>query len=137
MIKTIFRNILLVGISVLIICGLLFFALQFTGSRNDMRNALQKEAAYAEQGLMMNGTAFFDDLHLVGRITWIDAAGEILYDHIGEDPSGKAEPSRKGKERQELGGQKCHGQILPEVTSSHPFNETVRSLPGRKNEFLV
>ena len=91
MIKTIFRNILLVGISVLIICGLLFFALQFTGSRNDMRNALQKEAAYAEQGLMMNGTAFFDDLHLVGRITWIDAAGEILYDHIGEDPSGKAE----------------------------------------------
>ena len=100
MIKTIFRNILLVGISVLIICGLLFFALQFTGSRNDMRNALQKEAAYAEQGLMMNGTAFFDDLHLVGRITWIDAAGEILYDHIGEDPSGKAENSTPASSNQ-------------------------------------
>ena len=91
MIKTIFRNILLVGISVLIICGLLFFALQFTGSRNDMRNALQKEAAYAEQGLMMNGTEFFDDLNLDGRITWIDASGEVLYDRFAENGSGQTE----------------------------------------------
>jgi len=92
MIKTIFRNILLVGISVLIICGLLFFALQFTGSRTDMRNALQREAAYAEQGLMMNGTDYFDNLKLDGRVTWIDASGEILYDHFGQSDSVQEEP---------------------------------------------
>ena len=80
MIKTIFRNILLVGISVLIICGLLFFALQYTGARNDMYDALQQEAVYAQQGMLMNGTSFFEELDLDGRITLISSSGEVEYD---------------------------------------------------------
>ena len=85
MVKTIFRNVLLVGILVLIICGVLFFALQYTGMKTDMRENLQEEAVYAGQGLMLNGAGYFDGLDTDLRVTWIDAQGKVLYDRYPAD----------------------------------------------------
>ncbi|MBQ9032283.1 MAG: HAMP domain-containing histidine kinase [Parasporobacterium sp.] len=79
MIKTIFRNILLVGVSVLIICGLLFFALQYTGSRNDGYEALRQEAVYAQAGLLLDGTEYLEQLDPDNPVVWIGADGRILF----------------------------------------------------------
>lgn len=80
MIKTIFRNTFLVGITVLVLCALLFFGVQYTQTKDETYDALRQEAAYAEQGLMLNGTDYLDQLDDVNRITWIDAEGNVLYD---------------------------------------------------------
>ncbi len=80
MTKTIFRNTFLVGLSVLLLCGLLFFGMQYTETKEETYAALQQEAVYAEQGLMLSGTEYLEALGHVNRITWINADGSVLYD---------------------------------------------------------
>ena len=86
MIKTIFRNTFLVGISVLLLCALLFFAMQYRQSEDSTYAALQQEAGYACKGLMLSGAEYLDKLSDVNRITWIDQDGEVLYDSEVELP---------------------------------------------------
>ncbi|MBO7364966.1 MAG: two-component sensor histidine kinase [Lachnospiraceae bacterium] len=87
MIRTIFRNTFLVGLSVLLLCGVLFFGMRYTQIQDETAVALRQEAVYAEQGVMMNGAAYLETLENTGRITWTDADGNVLYD------SGSAQPA--------------------------------------------
>ncbi|MBP5254489.1 MAG: two-component sensor histidine kinase [Lachnospiraceae bacterium] len=87
MIRTIFRNTFLVGLSVLLLCGVLFFGMRYTQIQDETAVALRQEAVYAEQGVMMNGAAYLETLENTGRITWTDAEGNVLYD------SGSAQPA--------------------------------------------
>ena len=80
MTKTIFRNTFLVGISVLLLCGLLFFGMQYTQNKDETYEALQQEALYAEQGLMLAGKEYLEALDHANRITWIDGDGSVRYD---------------------------------------------------------
>ena len=80
MTKTIFRNTFLVGVSVLLLCGVLFFGMQYTEAKEETYAALQQEAVYAEQGLMLSGEDYLAALDRVNRITWIDGDGNVLYD---------------------------------------------------------
>ncbi|MBQ9308668.1 MAG: two-component sensor histidine kinase [Clostridia bacterium] len=80
MTKTIFRNTFLVGVSVLLLCAVLFFGMQYTQTKEETYAALQQEAVYAEQGLMLSGTKYLEALNRVNRITWMDEAGNVLYD---------------------------------------------------------
>ena len=103
MIKTIFRNTFLVGVSVLLLCGLLFFGVQYTQVTDETQAALRQEAAYAEQGLAMNGQAYLERLDDFNRVTWIAADGGVLYDsgdagHAGrEDAPEVAEALASGE----------------------------------------
>ncbi len=87
MIKTIFRNTFLVGLSVLILCALLFFGLQYTQTTDEARETLRQEARYAEQGLSMGGVSYLEALEPVNRVTWIDAQGEVLFDSENSAPA--------------------------------------------------
>ncbi len=80
MTKTIFVNTFLVGISVLILCGVLFFGIRYTQIKDETYVELQQEAAYAEQGLLLNGVSYLEKLDDANCITWIDAQGEVIYD---------------------------------------------------------
>ena len=80
MTKTIFRNTFLVGISVLLLCGLLFFGLQYTQIMDETRAKLREEADFAEQGLMIGGQAYLEALSHDKRITWMDGEGQAIYD---------------------------------------------------------
>ena len=80
MTKTIFRNTFLIGIWVLLLCAVLFFGMQYTQIKEETYAALQQEAVYAEQGLMLSGTEYLAALGHVNRITWIDGSGSVLYD---------------------------------------------------------
>lgn len=80
MTKTIFRNIFLVGLSVLLLCAGLFFGMQYSQTEEETYAALSQEALYAEKGLMLNGKAYLEALDDVNRVTWIATDGEVLYD---------------------------------------------------------
>ncbi|MBO4474623.1 MAG: two-component sensor histidine kinase [Clostridiales bacterium] len=80
MTKTIFRNTFLVGVSVLLLCAVLFFGMQYTRTKDETYQALQQEAVYVEQGMLEGGTSYLQKLGDGNRITWIDATGEVLYD---------------------------------------------------------
>lgn len=82
MTKTIFRYTFIAGVSVLILCALLFFGMQYTQTKDETYKALQQEAVYAEQGLMLNGIPYLETLGDVNRVTWINTDGEVLYDSM-------------------------------------------------------
>ena len=81
MTKTIFRNTFLVGISVLLLCGLLFFAMQYRQTEDEAYDTLQQEAGFAEKGLMLSGVEYLKEIGDLTRVTWIDADGEVMFDN--------------------------------------------------------
>ena len=86
MTKTVFRNTFLIGVSILILCAVLFFGIQYTQTKKDTYSALQQEAIYAEQGLHQGGISYLKTLGDVNRITWIDKNGDVLYDNVFQLP---------------------------------------------------
>ena len=80
MIKTIFRNTFLVGISVLILCAALFFGVQYSQVQDQTYAALRQETIYAEQGLLLSGVDYLKTLDNANRVTWIADDGSVLYD---------------------------------------------------------
>ncbi len=80
MTKTIFRNTFLVGMSVLLLCGALFFGLQYTQIKEETYAALQQASVYAEQGMLLSGTEYLEKLGDTNRVTWIREDGAVLYD---------------------------------------------------------
>ena len=81
MTKTIFRNTFLLGVSILILCAVLFFGIQYTQTKDETYAALRQESIYAEQGLLQGGKEYLKTLGNANRITWINADGEVLYDN--------------------------------------------------------
>lgn len=82
MTKTIFKNVFAVGISVLLLCAVLFFGLQYRQTNDETYDALQQDAVYAESGLQIGGREYLEMLGSANRITWIAADGSVLYDNI-------------------------------------------------------
>ncbi len=81
MIKTIFRNSFLIGVSVLLLCGLLFFGIQYRQIKDDTLDELRLEASYAAPGLEAGGEDYLAALNDINRITLISPDGEVLYDN--------------------------------------------------------
>lgn len=103
MTKTIFRNSFLIGISVLALCALLFFGIQYTQTKDETFDALKQEAMYAEQGIISGGVSYLEKLDDTNRITWIDANGEVLYDNTFTLPLGNEKESAEVAEALETG----------------------------------
>ena len=80
MTKTIFRNIFLVGVLVLIICGVIFFGVQYKQTVDETFAAMEQETIYVSEGLSLAGESYLEKLDDNNRVTWIDADGEALYD---------------------------------------------------------
>ena len=80
MTRTIFRSSFLLGAAVLLLCAALFFSLQYRQTLDEAYLALQQEAVYAENGLMLDGERYLETLGDINRITWITGDGEVLYD---------------------------------------------------------
>ena len=78
--KTIFRSTFLVGVLVLLLCAMLFVALQVRQTMDETYLALKQEAVYAQHGLQLSGQHYLETLGEINRITWITADGEVLYD---------------------------------------------------------
>ena len=81
MTKTIFKSVFTVGFSVLLLCALLFFGLQYRKITDETYSALQQETVYAENGLLIGGKSYLEKLGNINSITWIAADGSVLYDN--------------------------------------------------------
>ena len=82
MIRMIFRNTILVGGTVLLLCAALFFGLDYTHTKEETHEALREEAIYAEPGLMQGGEEYLKALGNINRVTWIANDGEVLFDNV-------------------------------------------------------
>ena len=51
----IFRYSFVLGVVILILCGFLFFGLQFNHAKDETYDALQQQAVYASNGVMLSG----------------------------------------------------------------------------------
>ena len=78
--KKIFKYSFLQGAAILLICGLLFFMLQYSQTITESAQALKEEAAYATGGLSIGGLSYLEGLSDVSRVTWIGPDGRVLYD---------------------------------------------------------
>ena len=76
----IFRYALLVGAIALLLCGVLFFGLQYRRTMDETFLSLRQETNYIAQGLALNGEAYLQTLQTEKRITWMNAEGNILFD---------------------------------------------------------
>ncbi len=82
MTKTIFRNTFLVAVSVVLLCAILFFGMQYTQLRDETFEALSREAVYAEHALMESGVDSLNEIVGSNRITWIDPDGTVIFDSV-------------------------------------------------------
>ncbi len=89
MTKRIFLYTFFVGISVVVLCMLLFFGLQYKKTNDDAIEALREETAYAGKGLAIGGIEYLKTLDDTDQITWIGHDGSILYDNAGNDVNEK------------------------------------------------
>ena len=83
MTKKIFRNILLVGFSVLLLSMTLLLTSLEKHFTERVFAELTTEAFLAVQGVTLTGREYLEELDDPHRITWIDREGHVLYDSIG------------------------------------------------------
>ncbi len=78
--KKIFRNCLLVGVLVLVLCCTLFVGIFYWHSENQTFDRLSAEVDYIAHGLELSGETYLDTLDTPDRVSWIASDGEVLYD---------------------------------------------------------
>lgn len=81
----IFRYAFLVGAIALFFCSLLFFGLQYRQNMEEAYSSLKQETIYVSRGIALDGEAYLDALSSERRITWMDEAGNVLYDSQSTD----------------------------------------------------
>ncbi len=82
MTKKIFAGVFSVGVIVLFLCAMLFFAVQYKQRQDELVDAMRQETVYAKQGVLESGREYLERLDEANRITWIDEHGEVLYDSV-------------------------------------------------------
>lgn len=68
------------GVLILALCAGVFFGLQYGQARDNTYAALNREAVYAANGVMLSGEEYLRTLDNTNRITWINADGSVRYD---------------------------------------------------------
>ncbi len=95
MTKKIFRNILLVGLTVLLLSSALMISVLERHFTQRVFAELTTEAALAVQGVTLTGRTYLEELDDPHRITWIDREGHVLYDSIASTDSMENHLSRE------------------------------------------
>ena len=85
MTKKIFAYSFLVGALALLLCAGLFFGLQYRQTLDEAYETLRQETYYVAQGVEQNGEDYLNNLASDKRITWMDEAGNALYDTHSAD----------------------------------------------------
>ncbi len=76
----IFRNNLLVGILIMVLCALLFAFVLFRYYEDRAFDQLDAEAAAIAAGTELSGETYLDALSGPDRVTWVDTDGTVLFD---------------------------------------------------------
>ena len=76
----ILRNSVLVAVSALLSCALLFFGVMYRNYEEQAFSRLRAEAAAVAQGLSTQGKGYLDGFEPDDRVTWVSPDGTVLYD---------------------------------------------------------
>ena len=82
----IFRNSMVVGISVFLLSVALFMGMLYQYFGTQLTRELETEAWLVARGVETIGMDYLDGLKTSSRITWVDQDGTVLYDNMA-DPS--------------------------------------------------
>lgn len=82
--QKIFRNSLLVGLMVLLLCTVIFCGVTYDYAKELVYSELSVEAAYAAAGLESTGGEYMESLNTSRRITLVDAGGQVIFDNRAE-----------------------------------------------------
>lgn len=87
MIKRIFKSTLWVSLLTLFCSMLIIMGVLYRYFDNQLMKELENEANYVSTSVELLGEVYFEDLHTQNRITWIDDAGDVLYDNVANRES--------------------------------------------------
>ncbi len=82
MTKRIFRNTMLIILSVLLLCGVFIMGVLYRYFNKELTDELYNEVKFISGGVETNGLEYLkslDDMEI--RITWVDKDGTVLYDN--------------------------------------------------------
>ena len=100
MTKRIFKSTFFVAILVIILCSVLIMGVLYKNLENQTRSGIQRQALYVAQGVEFGELAYLEELRQSnheGRVTWIDAKGNVLYDTVSD-----ASTMENHKDREEI-----------------------------------
>lgn len=81
MTSRIFKTVLAVGLTVILLCMALFLGVLYQYFGGQLELQLQAEAAFAAQGIERSGMSYLEDLDTPIRVTLVGADGTVLYDN--------------------------------------------------------
>ena len=77
----IFRNSMVVGLSVFLLSVALFMGVLYQYFGTQLTQELQSEAVLVARGVESMGMDYLENLNLSNRVTWVDTEGTVLYDN--------------------------------------------------------
>ena len=77
----IFRNSMVVGLSVFLLSVALFMGVLYQYFGTQLTQELESEAVLVSRGVESMGMDYLENLNLSNRITWVDTDGTVLYDN--------------------------------------------------------
>lgn len=80
----IFRNSMVVGISVFLLSVALFLGVLYQYFGNQLTHELENEARLVAAGVEIKGMDYLQLAHSTSRITWVDKDGIVLYDSMAD-----------------------------------------------------
>ncbi len=78
--QKIFKNNLLIGILIIVLCTVLFGVATFGNAETQAFRQLEAELTDISHGMALSGTQYLNTLQSDDRITWVDKDGTVLYD---------------------------------------------------------
>lgn len=80
MASKLFRNVMLLGITILLLFAIMFMVILNRNYQLKMYEDMREDAQFAAMGVSVGGMEYLESLPIRNRITWIDSDGTVLYD---------------------------------------------------------
>lgn len=82
MTKRIFKNTMIVVLTVILLCGIVIFGVIYSYFNKRLTDEIHNEAKYIAQGVEQGGMEYLEAMGDAGiRITWVASDGTVLYDN--------------------------------------------------------
>ena len=115
----IFRNSMVVGLSVFLLSVALFMGVLYQYFGNQLTRELETEAVLVARGVESMGMDYLDNVKISSRITWVDTDGTVLYDNQA-DPASMENHADRAEIQQAMrssqGGAVRYSETLSEKT---------------------
>ena len=129
MTSKIFRNSMVVGLSVFLLSVALFMGVLYQYFGTQLTRELESEAMLVARGVESLGVEYMENLHLSNRVTWVDTDGTVLYDNQADAATMENHGDRE-EIREALRGSEGSAVRYSETLSEKTFYVALRLSDG-------